>query len=110
LKPWAFGDVVKGRTWEGVDFKGRVVGIDYGPGDSIRAIAVQDAQHRTYDANPSTLRYVTGREGFAFEFTGDVLLVHRNDTRMSDPRWWRRRGAKKLYQALRYGTDPRRAR
>jgi hypothetical protein len=89
------GDSVKARLRYGCKagklVSGVITNMDWGEGDTLAAVTLHIAGDKFVDVNPGSIRYITGRGGFASRFNDDgSLTIFRNDGNMLKPMWWRR--------------------
>jgi hypothetical protein len=99
---FSYGDEVQARVIGGPDVTGVLVGLDFAADDSLKAAVVR-VGGECYPVDPATVRYAVDKNGFSFSFVGSCLVVRRNDRRLLDPKWVRRKGAKLLRQSLTRG-------
>lgn len=98
----SYGDEVTGITVEGQPVSGYLIGLDYAADDTIRAAVVRSAvDGRPYQTDPVSLRFATDRNGFSFSHRdAHTLVIRRNDQKLTNDQWWRRRGLKLLRDSI----------
>lgn len=97
----AYGDEVTAVSLTGRPVAGVVCNLDFGPDDLVKFAAVREfVSGSILPVDPASLRWRTDKNGFSFAFKDGGLLIRRNDRKLYDPRWVRRKGAKLIRDSL----------
>ena len=96
----SYGDEVTAIALDGTPVSGVVISLDWGPDDKIKAAAV-GSYGIPRAVRPETIRYAVDRNGFSFSIPNpNTLIIRRNDTKLTQSAWLRRRGVRLLRDSL----------